>query len=292
MNSETKGHLLNTASVIMVAIGPLLAKFGLGSVQPAQAAVINTVTIILASLLYGFAAGRPVTFYREKKVMALALFNTLGVIFLFLSLDLLSPVQIGFLGRFYTVFAVLLSVVLLREVLTKREWGWIGAALAGVFLFVESGSGYTGQLTGTMFALMYTFFFALTNIYIKRTLSDRREPNSLLFTSNTVTLAGVLLYAGISGGITSSSWSVSGTALIVLSSLCSGFVGTILLYEALKYLRFSIANATRAFSPVLLAVISYPFFPVPITWQNTAGAVILVGSILFLSRQGKTKSSD
>ncbi|PYZ97554.1 multidrug DMT transporter permease [Alteribacter lacisalsi] len=291
MHSETKGHVLNLFSVVMVATGPLLAKFGLVTASPGQAALVNTFTIATASLLYGFAVKSPVTFYRDRKVFILALFNFLGVIFLFISLDLLSPVQIGFLGRFYTVFAVILSVLILKETISRREWGWIALAVAGAFVFMETGSGYTSQAAGSVFALLYTFFFALTNICIKLTLTEKREANSLLFTSNMVTGFLVLLYAGGSGDLHLAEWTFYSTGMIVLSSLLSGFSGTILLYAALKYLRFAIANATRAFSPVILAALSYPFFPVPLTWQNIIGATILLCSVVCLSFPARAKKN-
>ncbi len=40
---------------------------------------------------------------------------------LFISNNLLSPVESGFLGKSYTAFALLLSVFILKERFTKRE---------------------------------------------------------------------------------------------------------------------------------------------------------------------------
>ncbi|WP_078427932.1 DMT family transporter [Alkalihalobacterium alkalinitrilicum] len=291
MSNTQKGHFFNILSVVTVAIGPLLAKFGLLEISPAKAALINAATIILASYLFGVITKKKVQFYFEKNIILLGIFNTLGVVFLFISMDLLSPVQIGFIGRFYTVFAVLLSVIVLKERLSRIEVVFIVSAIAGVFLFVETGSGYQAHLTGSLFALLYTFFFALSNVFIKKTVSKEKSSNSILFTNSCITLFFVILYALLVGELFDGNYSFQGIGYIATSSLIAGFIGTILLYEALKYLRFSIANVSRAFSPVLLAIISFPFFPIVLTVQNTIGAIVLVVSILLLSWGDKKKNT-
>lgn len=294
MNRLQKGHIFNFLSVLMMAVGPLLSKFGLLEISPAKASVINTITVILASYLLGLLQHRKVNFYFEKEIIMLALCNSIGVIFLFLSTNLLSPVEIGFIGRFYTVFAVILSVLLLRERLSRNEIIFITLAILGAFLFVNRGGDFDSNILGSFFAILYTFFFALTNIFIKKTMSKEKDSNSILFTNNCITLIFVLLYATVTGDLFNSEYSLTGISYIVISSLFTGFLGTLLLYKALEHLRFSIANVTRAFSPLLLAVISFPFFPIEITIQNTLGAIVLIVSILLLSfgKGNKDKSHD
>ncbi|WP_412977818.1 DMT family transporter [Ornithinibacillus sp. 179-J 7C1 HS] len=185
------------------------------------------------------------------------------------------------------MFAVLLSIFLLKEKITLRESAFILLAILGGFLFVDKGGQYT-NLFGGIFALFYTFFFALTNIYIKKSMAKEKSSNSILFTNNCITLIFVMIYATFSGELTTDWGQFGGIGLIVLSSFLTGFLGTILLYQALKYLRFSIANVTRAFSPVLLAIISYPFFPITITWLKAIGVLLLIGSIFMLTIKPNT----
>ncbi|MCF6136608.1 DMT family transporter [Pseudalkalibacillus berkeleyi] len=283
MDPIRKGYILNFMSVIIMAIGPLVAKFGLLHISASKAAVINTMTVIFVSYIWGRISKNKVQLFLEKKMILLALFNGLGVIFLFISMDLLSPVEIGFLGRFYTVFAVLLSVILLGERLTKIEMTFIVAAILGAFLFVNKGGDFHSSVLGSVFALLYTFFFALTNVYIKKAVSKDKNSNSIIFTNSCVSLIFIILYAIVVGDLFNGAYTFEGISLIALSSMLSGFIGTILLYEALKYLRFSIANVSRALSPLLLAAISFPFFPVKLTALNITGAVLLMVSILLLT---------
>ncbi|WP_339217387.1 DMT family transporter [Ornithinibacillus sp. FSL M8-0202] len=290
MTNTQKGHLFNLLSVLTMAIGPLISKFGLAHMSPAKASFINVVTIIVVSILFGIITKQHVTFYFEKEIILLALFNSLGVIFLFLSMNLLSPVEVGFLGRFYTVFAILLSIFLLQEKISLRESIFMTLAILGGFLFVDKGDNTT-NLPGVIFALLYTFFFALTNIYIKKSMSKEKSSNSILFTNNGITLVFVMIYVIFSGELTTNWGNVNGVSFIVLSSFLTGFLGTILLYQALKYLRFAIANVMRAFSPVLLAIISFPFFPIEITIWKIVGVILLIGSIFMLTIKKSTNKT-
>jgi drug/metabolite transporter (DMT)-like permease len=280
---EKKGHILNLISILMMTIGPLLSKFGLLEISPSKAAIINTLTIILAAYCYGLISKKGTRFYKDKEILLLAVFNSLGVIFLYLSTSLLSPVEIGFIGRFYTVFAIIFSIFILKERLSKRESIFIVIAVIGIFLFVETDGVLDANLIGIGYAFLYTMFFALSNIYIKKTMSPDRDSNSILFTNNCVTLIFVTLFSLLSQDLFDGQYSLSGISFIVASSLLTGFIGTLFLYEALKYLRFAIANTIRAFSPILLALFSYPFFPVEITIQKILGAVVILLSIFLLT---------
>ncbi|QXE01999.1 DMT family transporter [Terribacillus sp. DMT04] len=287
---EKKGHVLNFISILMMAIGPLLAKFGVLEISPAKAAIINVLVIIAASYLFGLMQRKKVTFYKDKAMIVLGVLNSLGVILMYISTNLLSPVEIGFIGRFYTVFAILLSLLLLKERLSKNETIFILFAMVGIFLFIDTGNVYGASLIGSVCALLQTFCFALSNVFIKRATAADKDSNSILFTNNCIALIFVTIYAISTGQLFEGGYPVSGIGLIALSSLLTGFVGTLFLYEALKYLRFSIANTVRAFSPILLAAISFPFFPVEITWQKVTGAVIVLFSILLLTKRKKQGS--
>ncbi|WP_227994842.1 DMT family transporter [Oceanobacillus sp. CFH 90083] len=289
---EKKGHILNLISILMMTIGPLLSKFGVLEISPSKAAIINTITIILATYCYGLISKKRTRFYKDKEILLLAVFNSLGVIFLYLSTSLLSPVEIGFIGRFYTVFAIIFSIFILKERLTKRESIFILIAVIGIFLFVETDGVLGANLIGIVYAFLYTMFFALANIYIKKTMSAERDSNSILFTNNCVTLIFVILFGLFSQDLFDGQYSLNGISFIVVSSLLTGFIGTLFLYEALKYLRFAIANTIRAFSPILLALFSYPFFPVEITIPKILGAVVILLSIFLLTTSKGEESKE
>ncbi|TRZ38158.1 DMT family transporter [Niallia circulans] len=275
-----KGYMYNTASILMMGVGPLIAKFGLQTISASTAAFINACTIIFACYIWGHLLKRPVRFYVSKDMTILSCCNVMGVLLMYVSLSLLSPVQIGFLGRFYTVFAVLLSFFMLKENISKIEWLLVLIAVGGTFLFIAPKDSGSLSILGIICAIMYTFFFALSNVLVKQRMEKGIHSNSILFTNSMWT--GALL--GIYMLVFPSSWHVtqSGVSFTAIASLMTGFLGTLFLYEALKRIRFSIANIMRASSPVLLAFVSYPFFPVELTLLNIIGAAILLASIMLI----------
>ncbi|MGG4411929.1 DMT family transporter [Niallia taxi] len=275
-----KGYMYNIASILMMGIGPLIAKFGLQTISASTAAFINACTIIIACYIWGLLLKRPVRFYVSKDMTILSCCNVMGVLLMYVSLSLLSPVQIGFLGRFYTVFAVLLSFFMLKEKISKMEWMLVLVAVGGTFMFIAPKDSGSLSIIGIICAIMYPFFFALCNVLVKQRMEKGVHSNSILFTNSIWT--GALL--GIYMLISPSGWQItpSGVAFTTIASLMTGFLGTLFLYEALKRIRFSIANIMRASSPVLLAVVSFPFFPVELTPLNIIGAGILLASIMLI----------
>ena len=160
--------------------------------------------------------------------------------------------------------------------------------LIGIFLFMYRGGSLFIHPLGILFTFVYTFFFALTNIYIKQQLSAYKESNSILFTNNCITLLFVIIYNGLTTTDFAISFSISSIGLIVLSSLCTGLFGTLLVYEALKRLKFSTVTVTRSFSPLISAVIAYPFYPVALSLPSLLGAALIIASILLLSIKKQT----
>lgn len=275
-----KGYLYNIVSILMMGIGPLISKFGLAGISTSIASAVNVLTIILASYIWGLINKRGVKLYFSKDVTVLAICNSLGIILMYVSLNLISPVQIGFLGRFYTVFAVMFSYLILKEKISRAEWILVVAAIGGTFMFIAPKNGDGINTVGIITAILYTLFFALSNVLIKITMEKGRESNSILFTNSLWTLAFVSIYLLVFN----SNWNLNVTSigLTALASLMTGFLGTLFLYEALRRIRFSVANIMRATSPIILAAVSYPFFPVDLTVVNILGAVVLVSSILFI----------
>ncbi|MGG3887544.1 EamA family transporter [Metabacillus fastidiosus] len=147
-------------------------------------------------------------------------------------------------------------------------------------MFITPSDNTTIDILGIISAILYTFFFALSNVLIKITMTDGRNSNSLLFTNNLWTLLIIALYLFIFND----NWnlSISSISLTAIAALMTGFLGTLFLYEALKRIRFSIANVMRATSPIILAVMSYPFFPIKLTFLNIFGAVVLILSIVII----------
>ena len=281
MTKETRGCVLNLFLVMVMALSPVLNKFSLATVTPLQVSFLNALFSALMTGGYMLIMREPLRLVRNKYLWLLGLTNALGIILQYASLSLLDPVSVGLLGRFYIVFALVLSVLILKEPFHQRELGPIVLVVLGTFLVTNFGGDFNSVI-GAMMAIAYTFFFALTNLLAKRVVEGESARLILLYNQviSALILVGVLAVRGelgISLG--------SGVVSIVGSAFLSGFLGLLLFYEGLKYISFKEANLIRALNPVFVFIFSYPFFPVELTPKFLAGAMLIIGSIVYLNLQ-------
>jgi drug/metabolite transporter (DMT)-like permease len=276
-----KGLVLNVLSVTLMSLSPVLNKFSLERLSSAQAAFFSSLFTILFSYANLRLRGHRLVFVRNRVLWLVGLLNAAGVICLFTSLELLSPVMVGFIGRFYIVFAILFSVFYLKEAPSRPQVLCIGAAIAGTFLFVGKELDIS-SLMGVATALLYTFFFAWTNVLVK--VSVKNLDTSLIhFYSNSISSIFVLGYLLARGEVLLLRFDKVGLGLVCLSALLGNFLGLLLFFEGLKHIEFSKANLIRAMSPVLVAAFSWPFFPVEMSPMNLSGALLLLASVIGLT---------
>ncbi|WP_088033896.1 DMT family transporter [Evansella clarkii] len=280
-----KGVILNILSLLIMSLSPLINKFSLGYFEPMTAALFNSIFASIFCFLYGLVIKEKIEFIKDKYIWLIGFTNAVGLICLFLSLSFLSPVTVGFLGRFYIIFAIILAVVMLKEKFMKVDVALIVTAVIGTFLFVEKGSELNSYL-GIAFALLYTFLFALTNTLVKKKVSSYSS-NSILFYNNALSSVFIAVFILIFGGFQTTSFHLEGMFLLFLSAFFSGFLGLLLFYEGLKHIRFSTANLIRSTGPLVVAFYSWWFFPIELTIQNIIGAILLLGSVILVTIKPK-----
>lgn len=282
-----KGISISAFSVLCNAIGPVLNKFALLHVTPVGAAFwISVLTILLlASTRYFYKF--PVTVALAKELKWIAFLNTLGVLFLYLALHYLNPIAFGFLGRLYVVFTTAFSILILNEKIGRVECVFTLLALCSSFLVgLRDGAGNINIL-GISFAVAYTLTFALANLLVKKR-KIKTSVLSILFFNNLGTLVVVSLLGIYNSEVfqmpsLNSFYFLSGSAVLGLMGLSALFVG-------FKYISFRLANLIRSTSPIVIALVSWPFFPMQITASHASGAGLLVISLLGLGIIEKGKS--
>ncbi|WP_446455962.1 EamA family transporter [Tuanshanicoccus lijuaniae] len=121
MSRKTKGILLSFLSVVIMAITPVTNKLSLHTLTPIQASFYNALLSTVFSFTLLVIRKQKVTLTFNRYLILVGVFNTVGIILQYVSASLLDPVTIGLLGRFYTVFAVLLSILVLKEKLQRRD---------------------------------------------------------------------------------------------------------------------------------------------------------------------------
>lgn len=288
ITAMNKGILLNMLSVLVMSLSPLINKFSLSYISPIYAALFSSIFAAMFCFIYSKITNNKINLIKNKFIWIVGLTNATGIVFLYISLDLLSPVIVGFIGRFYIIFAILLSVILLKEKFSNKDKILIILAIIGTFLFVEKDTNGMHFL-GILIALCYTFLFAFTNTMVKITIKNS-DSNSILFYNNLISVIFISLFIFFTGRLEEFSFNYNGITLVLVSAFFSGFLGLLLFYEGLKHIEFSTANLIRSSGPIIVAAYSWWFFPVTLSLLNILGAILLLCSILLISTKPKIKN--
>lgn len=277
--ARNKGILLNLSSVAIMSLTPVLNKLSLSTITPLQAGFLNAVfSALITFFVIKVRKQKIPNLFKNKLVLLLGLTNAIGIILQYVSVSLLDPVSVGLFGRFYIIFALLLSVVIMHEKISKYDLMPIALTLIGT-VFITNFHGSINSYIGVITAISYTFFFALTNMLAKKNLENVDSNTLLLYNQGiSAVLLGIVLLCANQVVFDLS----SGVAAIFGSAFASGFLGLYLFYEGLKYISFRDANLIRALNPVFVFVFSIPFFKVPMTTNFIIGGILIIISIIWL----------
>jgi drug/metabolite transporter (DMT)-like permease len=130
-----------TAAVALVCI----ALFGAGAMAKAHPFTMNAwmnLWVMLAVGLYLLASGGPhfpQTAAGWAATLAVCLCYTLGILFMFLGLMLISPAQSALTMNLEPLFSTLAAILLLHEAVALRQW--IGMAMLLIFLGLSTLTG-------------------------------------------------------------------------------------------------------------------------------------------------------
>jgi drug/metabolite transporter (DMT)-like permease len=281
-NLYSRGIFLNVISMAIMNLAPLINKFALGYIDAISAAFYNTFFVLLFSYLAILFRGRRVSVKKAGNLLwIIGFFDALGVIFLYASLDLISPVMVGFLGRLYTVFAVVLSIIFLKERIGRRESVLMGIAILGLFMFVTKGLDFSNAL-GIMAAIAYTFCFAVSNLLAKMATATENT-NDIIFYNKFVSFGFVFAYSVLTGRMEIVNVNWIGIGYVFFVAFFCNFIGLILFYNGLQYVEFNLVNLIRSVGPILVVLYSWYFFPEPLSLMNIVGGFLLLASVTLLT---------
>jgi drug/metabolite transporter (DMT)-like permease len=123
----------------------MIALFGGGAMSRAHPFVMNAwmnLWVVLAVGLYLTVGGGPEfpqTVAGWLATLAVSLCYTLGILFMFLGLMLVSPAQSALTMNLEPLFSTIAAIVLLHEAVALRQW--IGMAMLLIFLAISTLSG-------------------------------------------------------------------------------------------------------------------------------------------------------
>ncbi|HHL0119541.1 TPA: DMT family transporter [Klebsiella variicola subsp. variicola] len=264
-------------SIFLNALSVLLAKVSFSRVSENAFLIIYSLTFIALALMHA-RLSEMVRYLCSRNGMASVIFNTLGTWCFYKGLEQLTPGTHSFIARSYIIFGTLISVLWFREKLTITKQLVLLACISGVAL--SSLPDSTGNVTfeAVMFTLLSSLFFALNYAVLKKKTADV-HPCAPLGINGFFLLILVSCFAGHQGEWYFSDIAVQG---VVYSVLSAAFI----FYSMFSYIKsagsidFHVATALRALSPVVVTLISLPFFGYAGGQLQLAGEILVIISII------------
>lgn len=274
---ELKGSVLALGSTILFACQFPLIKISYGYIQIEQAILLEAVFTAFFAFIAAKIKGDGVRFALSIPMAVAAIFNAVGLILLFESLKSVHPATVGFLGRLYFVYAVLLGMTYLKESQSRTDLILIFLITVGVFFISldETVNLVSEEFIGLCFAALYPLFFASQNAIVKKLVKDHSNQD-ILFTTKMISLAPLLVYLIVNIGLEGLSFNPYGGLIIGISTFISTFLGLTLMYQALREGSFITINLMKAFQPIFVTIFSLALFPVALGENFWIGASLVV----------------
>ena len=174
------------------------------------------------------------------------------------------------------IFAVLLSIVLLKESVGPWRWGAVGAGFLGILIIAQPGGGHI-PLTGALVALGGAFMIALISIQI-RDLSRTDKPMVIVFW---FAMTSVVLFIPFQPFVMQDhSWE---NWLLLLAIGLTGTWGQLLVTVALRYGKVSgviVMDYSAIIWATLFGWLLFAALPPTTTWL---GAPLIVAAGLIIA---------
>ena len=223
-----------------------------------------------------------------KITLLISLAGLLGNYSICQALNLASPTMLILLSRSEIIFAMLLSWLFLKEIITARVWLAVVFIIAGIIVMkLNILSFELNEWSAIIWAITTAFSFAVMQVLTKSII---HEINPQVLNVSRLALALVIL------------WSLeevrSGVAVLefiewqwlALAAFCGPFVGRVSYTYALRYLTISKTVIVGSFSPVVSLIFELLVLGTLINGYEAFGGTIMLAGILWVFLPGLRRS--
>lgn len=277
-----KAIIYTILSIVFMSLGPTINKFALSEITPFTLVLYNALLCCLFTIPFVYKKLSQISLNEIKDLALAGALNAISMFFLFYGLSKSSPALVSMLNRSYIIFSIFIGTLILKEYVSKIDWGLIAFASIGIILFMYKKEMAQMQ-TGALYGLASGLLFSLCNLIIKNKLSKTCEYVTL-FSINFATAIIFLFICLFKGPETLVlPLEVKTLSFVFLGSFLGSFLGLLFFYASIKTIPFYKANLYRSISPVVSLLCGLFFFPVMLTHINISGLVILLSSFIIHS---------
>lgn len=185
----------------------------------------------------------------------------------------------------YPMVVAIACWIVYKQKLTKGKFIALGIATLGVFFFIDFQNAT--NLLGVGMAASSAFTYAFYMVFLEKKQLTHIHPYKLSFyIAGFVTLL-VLAYHLIQPVIIFDlPWEAYGYAF--LTSICSTFLGVVLLQVGIHYIGSTMASIFCLFEPITSLIAGHFLLGEALTFMNIIGCLIILGAVLLFVLSGRT----
>jgi drug/metabolite transporter (DMT)-like permease/2-polyprenyl-3-methyl-5-hydroxy-6-metoxy-1,4-benzoquinol methylase len=276
MKKHRSGLLFGFASALLMAFTPLLNKLSIESSNLGTSSITNSLLSFIFSLLLFWKSRKTDSEHQlssaNSPIFFVGIFNGIGMLLMFFSLEQISPSISGFYGQSYTIFAVGFAVIFLKEKIQQIQLLFLSFIIFGGLLFSYEGS-ISNNYSSIMLIVFSAFCFAASNFLAKKSTTNQKSEKILLLTNFSSLLVTIMYWILHDFSF---NFSLHSFSFNIISAAIGSFGGMLLFYKSLDLIGFSYANLIRSINPVAIFLFSYPFFPVNLEFISYIGASLII----------------
>lgn len=215
-----------------------------------------------------------------KLLMVTSVLTTLGGILWFVSIFQSTSGLVSVLAQAETIFAFLLGVLFLRERVNGKEILGLAIALIG-FLIISNIEGEIQPIT-VFIVLLSSFLYASQSLLVKK---YGFHIDALAYGYLRTLLMVALLTMFVLSTQTLSWIGWTPFWILALGQVFGFILGRVMYFQAHKYLPISTLNVLLLLDPPLIVLLGFFFFGDMITLQKIIGSGLILGGLLYFSRE-------
>lgn len=280
-----RGLFLCTASVLFNSVATTISKFAMQDNNPMFTTILICLISTMLSYIYLKLRSHQFTVSEFQRLLPIAIFNSIATILLYCAIANLNPITVGFVGRSYVIFTILLSTMALKERIAWQEIALICVTISGIFLFADTKAAEStdSHWLGVTQVLVYTLLFALVSLFVKKNVHASSSVTILFFNNLFATILSFLFLVVNDDVQTVIANTTHANLYYAFLTAIMTFFGLVFFFSSFRFITFKLSNIIRSTSPLFVTIVSWPFFPIKLTLATASGGAMILMSVIALS---------
>jgi len=296
--SNAKTYLIGIVGAIFWGISFLGTKVSMSYLEPAglmAARMVVAVFFMGLMILFGLAKVRYTRKYLWTMIALALLQPCLYGLLEAMGVRLTTASESAILLAFLPLVTTLMAAAILKEKITRAQWGFIAMSFAGVVVTVVFAEDFSmgGKLLGYGFLILAVISGSLYSIFARR-VSETYTPFEVTFVMSVVGLVFFHIVNALQGNGLESYRIIFAHPKLIAIIVFLGLICSVVSFLAFNYLiaripAYKAAVLTISVLTVTGVVAGIVILGEPATWYKIVGMIIIVAGVIGTGLCGKNQ---